>query len=80
MSYASHPVAVDPCQRLTTPKPIRSTEQRSGVIVVAVRGDGVRFPAQPTELMKVDSLRIDLKYIAACPTHETHTVTHGVPE
>src|SRR6516165_5192442 len=80
MPYAGEPVTMDPGQRLAVPKPIRGTEQGSGVIVVAACGDGVRFPAQLTELMKIDILLIDLKHVTARPSHQPHAVTHSVPE
>jgi hypothetical protein len=80
MPYASDPITMDPGQCLTAPKPICGAEQRRGVIVVAARGDGDRFTAQPTELVKIDILCIDLKYVTVRPSHQPHAVTHGVPE
>ena len=80
MPHTGDPFALDPSQCLAAPKPVRGTEQSSSVAVIATRGQSVRLLAQPTELMQVDRLRIDLKYIAARPRYQLYVVTHCMPQ
>jgi hypothetical protein len=67
-AHPGHPVAVDPGQRLATPQPVRLAQKLSRVIMIAGRNQGSRLSPQPTELMQVDRLGIDIEHIAAGTT------------
>src|ERR1022692_3206778 len=50
------------------------------MIVVATRGQGTRLPAQPTELMQVDRLGIDVEHVAIGAPRQPDAVPDGLPE
>src|SRR5260370_604721 len=77
---ARYPVAADPGQRRAAPEPVRLAQQHGRVIVVAACGQGIRLPAEPTELMHVDRLGIDLEHVAARAPRQMDAVAHGLPE
>ena len=78
--HPRYPVAADPGQRLTSPEPVRLAEQRGRVIVITARGQGIRLPAQPAELMDIDRLGIDLEHVAPRAPGQLHVVSHGLAE
>ena len=63
--HPDDPVAADTGQRLAVPEPVRLTQQRGRVIVVAARGQRRRLPAKPAESVQVNGLWIDFEQISA---------------
>src|SRR6266567_6719164 len=80
VTHPRHPVAADPCQRLTAPEPVRLAQQHGRMIVVAACGQCIRLPAQPAELMQVDRLGIDVEHVASSAPRQPDAIVKGLPE
>ena len=78
--HPRHPVTADPRERLATPEPVRLAQQRGRMLSVAVRGQGVRLPAQAAELVQVDRFRVDVELVAAVAPGQPDALANGLPQ
>ena len=80
VTHPRHPVTADPRERLAVPERVRLTQQRGGLVPRAVGGQRVGLAAQVPEMMEVDRVRVNVKFITVIASREPDAVAYGLPE